>query len=119
MITRLSVKATEVRTGMVRIFRSMNEVAGELGVSEAAVRFAMKRPGRTCRGWSFERVASVFAVRMKDDGNYYVCERSEGGGGFDMLGNDGGYLQDADVDEIWDITENFNRVRNGKEEKSH
>lgn len=119
MITRSSVKATEVRTGLVRIFRSMNEAAGWIGVTEGAVRFAMKRKGRTCKGWTFEIVPSVFVVRMKDDGNYYVCERSDGGGGFDMLGEGGGYLQAKDVAEVWDVTENFNGIRNGKEEKSH
>lgn len=116
MITRFSIKATEVRTGMVRIFRSMNEAATRIGVTEAAVRFAMKRAGRTCKGWSFETVPSVFVVRMKDDGNYYVCEKSEGGDGFDMLGDDGGYLLRKDVAEIWDVTENFNRVRDGRKE---
>lgn len=116
MITRSSVKATEVRTGIVRIFRSMNEAAGAIGVTEGAVRFAMKRKGRACKGWSFEAVPSVFVVRMKDDGNYYVCEKSEGGGGFDVLGEDGGYLQSKDVAEVWDVTENFNRVRNGLSE---
>lgn len=117
MITKYSVKASEVRTGMVRIFRSMNEAARELGVTEGAVRFAVKRKGRTCRGWSFECVPSVFVVRMKDDGNYYVCERSEGGDGFDMLGDDGEYLQRKDVAEIWDVTENFNWIRNGHKER--
>lgn len=104
---------------MVRIFRSMNEAAVCIGVTEGAVRFAMKRKGRSCKGWSFEPVPSVFVVRMKDDGDYYVCERSEGGGGFDVLGDDGGYLREQDVAEVWDVTENFNRIRNGKEEKSH
>lgn len=118
MKTMSSVKATETSTGSVRIFRSMNEAADRIGVTEGAVRSAIRK-GRSCRGWSFELIPSVFVVRMKDDGNYYVCERSEGGGGFDMLGSDGGYLQDRDVAEFWDVTENFNRVRDGKEEKSH
>lgn len=119
MITRTSIKCTNVDTGEVKVFRSMNEAAAKIGVTEGAIRYAMKKDGRKCRGWAFEQVPTVCAVRTKDDGNYYLCEVAEGGGGFDVLGEDGGYIPGSDVAEVFDVTENFNGVRNGKKEKPY
>lgn len=115
-MTRKSIKVKEVRSGLTRIFRSPREAAYFIGVTDGAIRYAVQNSS-ICRGWLVEEVPTVYVVRMKDDGNYYVCEKTEGGGGFDMLGEDGGYLQESDVAEVWDVTENFNRVRNGKNEK--
>ena len=116
MITRFSILAVNDDTGGRRVFRSANEAAREIGVTEGAVRYAL-RNGGLCRGWRFDPVPTVVVVRMRDDWNYYVCEVAEGGGGYDMLGEDGGYIQARDVAELWDVTENFNRIRNGKAEK--
>ena len=114
MITVESIKCTRIDTGEAKIFRSVNAAAGGLGVTEGAIRYAMKKEGRSCKGWSFEKVPTVYVVKMADDGNYYLCEAAEGGGGFDVLGEDGGFLQDQDVAEVWDVTENFNGIRNGR-----
>lgn len=116
MITAESIKCTKIGSREARIFRSVNAAATGIGVTEGAIRYAMKKEGRCCKGWVFERVPSVFLVKMADDGNYYLCELADGGGGFDVLGEDGGFLQDQDVAEFWDVTENFNRIRNGREE---
>lgn len=119
MITRMSIKCTHLDTRETRVFRSVNEAASWIGVTEGAIRYTMRKEGRVCRGWMFEQVPTVCVVRMKDDGNYYVCEVADGGGGFDVLGEDGGYLHGKDAAEVWDVTENFNGIRNGKKEKSY
>ena len=106
MITKTSIKCTDVGTGETWFFRSVNLAAHGLGVSEGAIRHAMKER-RPCAGWVFERVPSVYLARMADDGNYYLCEVSDGGGGFDVMGDDGGFLPRRDVSELWDVTENF------------
>ena len=109
------MKATELVSGEVRIFRSPAEAAAIIGVSDTAVRLAVKA-GRPCRGWTVEQIPTVCAVRL-EDGNFFLCEVAEGGGGFDILGEDGGYIQRCEVAEVWDVTENMNRVRLGRYEK--
>jgi hypothetical protein len=106
MITKTSIRCTMVGTGETRFFRSVNLAASGLCVSEGAIRHAM-REGRPCAGWMCERVPSVYVARMADDGNYYLCELSDGGGGFDVLGDDGGFLPRREIAELWNVTENF------------
>lgn len=115
MITMMSIRATKESTGEARVFRSAMEAGREIGVTEGAIRYAMRK-GVGCRGWRFEQIQTVCLVKMKDDGNYYVCTPAEGGGGFDMLAEDGEFLPTEGVLEVWDVTENFNRIRNGKYE---
>jgi hypothetical protein len=95
------VRAEQLGTGQIRVFKTVREASAGLGVTQQAVSRALARGG-LCRGCSLSRVQRFWMVK-DSAGEYLVCRRDRYGR-FESIGRSGGVIDQKNVVAAKEIT---------------